>query len=139
MFSELDKVSQNQKSLAAFHGTVPAGCPDSRCLISSFLLGGTREEWPTNRSKQKTLTHGQKMINYYIEDNMTVPTKSENVCMFLKTQNLFAKTQCYQVWIRFNTPKLCYVCVKQKRLFLFPGKLIFRKSFKKLLFRILGL
>ena len=62
MFSQLDKVSQNQKSLAAFHVTVPAGCADSRFLTSSFLLGGTREEWPTNRSKQRTLTHGQKKI-----------------------------------------------------------------------------
>ena len=88
MFSELDKVSQNQKSLAAFHGTVPAGCPDLRFLISSFLLGGTREEWPTNRSKQKTLTHGQKKILHWTQHDCTtqnrkclyVPENSKPLC-----------------------------------------------------------
>ena len=88
MFSQLNKVSQNQKSLAAFHGTVPAGCPDSRFLTSSFILGGTREEWPTNRSKQKTLTHGQKKILHWTQRDFTnqirkclyVPENSKPLC-----------------------------------------------------------
>ena len=35
---------------------VPAGCAVSFFLVPFFLLGGTRDEWPTNSGKQKTLT-----------------------------------------------------------------------------------
>ena len=43
--------------LRFMHCTVPDGCAVSFSSVPFFLLGGTREEWPTNSGKQKTLIH----------------------------------------------------------------------------------
>ena len=43
--------------LRFMHCTVPDGCAVSFSSVPFFLLGGRREEWPTNSGKQKTLTH----------------------------------------------------------------------------------
>ena len=50
-------ISLTTNKIAAFHGTVPAGCSCSFSLIIPlFILGGRRREKPENNVKQEVLT-----------------------------------------------------------------------------------
>ena len=52
-----DIINRLLNQLVEYFNYYYAGCSVSFSSIPFFLLGGTREEWPANSGKKKTLTH----------------------------------------------------------------------------------